>query len=415
MTQTVEKIVLDVPVHHSTQVLVIGGGPAGFATAVTAARKGAQVTVVERGGYLGGMWTLGIVSPFFANKNKPGLNKELREALQTENSWGGLWNIAFDHNQMIMTLDDIALQAGVKMMLYSTAQKAIIKDNKIKGVIVATKSGLVSVSADLVIDCSGDGDIAADAGAEFKFGREEDGLTQPMTMMFKVGGVNPNYPADDIIGWYKELRNRIGEKQLLEKIPYDYPAIIKLPREGEALFQWTHMKKYNGSDADDLTEATLEGRRQVKDALEFLKEIKDVIGDVYLLELPATIGVRDTRRIACDYYISEEDVFSGQKFSDSVSKVTFGIDIHEPAKKAQTVVKHSGFYIPLRSLMVKGISNLMVAGRCISGSWKAHAAYRVTGNCIDMGEAAGSVAVLAASKNKNIRKIDFADLNISIP
>jgi hypothetical protein len=401
----------EIPVAYKTEVLVIGAGPAGFAAAVTAARNGAKTMLVERGGYAGGMWTLGLLCPYFDNDNKGGLNKELKKKLKAVNSWGGLWDISFDRCQMIMALDEMLLGAGVDMLLYSIALEPVMDGDRMKGVIVATKSGLQAVTADIVIDCSGDGDIAAAAGADFKIGRDSDGLAQPMTMMFKIGGLKEDYPKDDIIGWYKVMISRIEEKTLLEKIPYNYPAIVKLPRKGEALIQWTHVKYKCGADANDLTSSTLEARKQIRAALEALKSIKDVIGDVYLLDLPEIIGVRDTRRIKGDYTICDEDVESGFRFEDSICKVNFGIDIHEPGEEEQTVIKHDGFYIPYRSLLPFGFDNLLVAGRCISGSWKAHAAYRVTGNCVAMGEAAGLAAAKAIKENISLREVSGRELS----
>ena len=405
MSKTVKRKSSEVPVKYNTEVLVIGAGPAGFSAAVTAARNGRKVMLVERGGYLGGMWTLGLLSPYFDNRNKGGLNREIQNLLTGRNAWGGLWDISYDHCQMIMALDEIACAAGVDMLLHAMAQEPVMEGSKVKGVIVATKSGPAAILADIVIDCSGDGDIAAAAGADFNIGRDGDGMTQPMTVMFKVGGVKDDYPRDDIIGWYRELIKKVDEQELLREIPYDFPAIIKLPRKGEALLQWTHVKHRCGADADDLTAATLEGRKQVRAAMKALENIKEVIGDVYLLDLPEVIGVRDTRRIIGDYYIQDEDITSGVKFADSICRVTFGVDIHEPDKREQTVERHKGFHIPYRALLPSGVDNLLVAGRCISGSWKAHAAYRVTGNCVAMGEAAGLAAATALSENCSPREI----------
>lgn len=412
---TVKRKTAEVPVRYQTEVLVIGAGPAGFAAAVTAARQGAQVMLVERGGSLGGMWTLGLLSPYFDNHNKGGLNREIRELLSARDSWGGLWNISYDRCQMVMALDEIAIAAGVKMLLYAMAEEPVMDGNRVTGVIVSTKSGPAAIMAEVVIDASGDGDIAARAGAKFDFGRPSDGLTQPMTMLFKIGGVKDDYPRDDIIGWYNKLTERIGAEALLKDIPYDFPAIIRLPRRGEALLQWSHVKRLSGIDADDLTAATLEARRQIRAGMEFLQSIKDILGDVYLLELPEVIGVRDTRRITGDYCISDDDVKSSRKFDDAICHVTFGIDIHEPDEQKQTVVTHHGFQIPFRSLLPQGISHLMTAGRCISGSWTAHAAYRVTGDCVAMGEAAGLAAALAVQRKIAPRELDGKEIARSLP
>lgn len=395
----------EITVRNETDVLVIGAGPAGIGAAISAARAGAKVTLVEYGGKLGGMWTLGLLSPFFDNRHHPGLNAELRTQLQERNAWGGLWNISFDPTQMALLLDELVLAENIDVLLYTIATEPIMDGDAIKGVMVANKSGTQAILAKIVIDCSGDGDIAARAGAPYEIGRPNDGVFQPMTMMFRIGGVKDDYPRDDIIGFYRAICKEVPEDSVLKDVPYNYPAIIKLPRPGEALIQWTHVRYCLGCDGDQLTKATFNGRLQVKHAMKYLQLIKPVLGEVYLLELPAVIGVRETRRITGEYRISDDDVKNGQKHHDSVCTVRFGVDIHEPDKAKQTCWGHPGFDIPYRALVPLKVENLLTAGRCISGSYTAHAAYRVTGNCLAMGEGAGKAAAEAVKNNTTVRKL----------
>ena len=393
----------EVPVRNRAEVLVVGGGPAGFGAAVSAARAGAKVTLVEQGGMLGGMWTLGLLSPFFDNQHHEGLNRELREKLMAHNAWGGLWNMSFDSCEMALLLDEYVTELGIDVLLYTMGCDPILEGDELKGIFIRNKSGEQAILADIVIDCTGDGDIAARSGAPFRMGRESDGVFQPMTMMFKIGGLRPDYSRDDLRSWYNVLIQRMPESELLSEIPYDNPALITLPRRGEALIQWTHVRRCLGTDAEQLTKATFEGRRQVRRALECFKLVRDKLGDVYLLDLPAVIGVRETRRIMGEYVISEEDVKSGASQPDAVCRVHFGVDIHEPEQTRQTCWKHPGFDIPLRSLIPLKVENLLTAGRCISGCFAAHAAYRVTGDCLKIGEAAGAAAAEAIRSGRNIR------------
>ncbi len=411
----VKRKIVDVPVRNQTDVLVVGAGPAGFGAAVAAARAGARVTLVERGGMAGGMWTLGLVSPFFDCKKKGGLNRELREALTERHAWGGLWDIAFDPSEMAMLLDEHLLKERIDCLWYTGAVETIVEGNRVAGVIVEGKSGARAILADVVIDCTGDGDVAAQAGAKFQMGRDDSGACQPMTMMFKLGGVRDDYPKDKTRVWYEELVKRLPEEEVLARVPFSHPAIIKLPRPGEALIQWTHIRKRSGIDADDLSLAVLEGRRQIREALKLFKLIPDVLGDVYLLELPALIGVRETRRILGDYTVTDEDVKAGLSHPDAVCKVFFGVDIHEPDAKHQTNWTHPGFEIPYRAMLPKGFEGLLTAGRCISGSFAAHAAYRVTGDCLAMGEAAGRAAAYAVREKCGLREVPAAVVHYPAP
>lgn len=394
-----------IPVRNTCDVLVVGAGPAGVGAALTAARSGATVTLVEYGGKLGGMWTLGLLSPFFDNKFNEGLNQELRQTLSERGKWGGLWDISFDPTEMAMILDEKALDANIDVLFYTIAQEPIVEDGVIKGVVVHNKSGAQAILAKVVIDCTGDGDIAARAGVPFDYGRPGDGCFQPMTMMFKLGGVNPDYPRDKVLHFYTELCKRVSEDEVLEQVPFNFPALIKLPRPDEALIQWTHIRYMKGTEGDELSRATLEGRKQVRNAMKWFKHIQDVIGDVRLLELPSVIGVRESRRIKGEYMISDDDLKNGTDFPDAICRVHFGVDIHEPDKKKQTNLRHAGFQIPIRSQVPVDIDNLMTAGRCISGSYMAHAAYRVTGDCLVMGEAAGRHACEAINANTTVRAL----------
>lgn len=396
---------MDVPVRNECDILVAGAGPAGIGAAITAARNGAKVTLVEYGGKPGGMWTLGLLSPFFDN-NKEGMNQEIREKLMERKAWGGLWNAAFDPSEMALYLNRLLIDAGVDLLLYTMACEPYMEQNTVKGVFVQNKSGRQVILAKTVIDCTGDGDIAARAGCPFELGRPGDGCCQPMTMMFKIGGLREDYPPDEILTWYKVLEERVKDReQFIKDVPFNFPALVKLPGKGQALIQWTHIRNKCGCNGDELSSAAQNGFLQVENAMRYFNEIKDVLGDVYLLELPAVIGVRETRRIRGEYYITDDDLKSGRKHSDGICLVRMGVDIHEPTGKGQTNLKNPGFDIPFRSLVPLQAENLLTAGRCISGSYMAHAAYRVTGDCLKTGEAAGAKAVEALQKNISVREL----------
>jgi hypothetical protein len=399
----------EVPVHADVDVLVLGGGPAGFGAAVTAGREGVSVVLVERFGALGGMWTAALVNPYFDCLGKGGLNEEIQQHLAGKGCWGGLRNIAYDPEEMVFLLDRLVQESGVQVLLYALATEPIMLGRQICGAVVETKSGPLGIMARQVIDCTGDADIAARAGVPFQSGRPADGLTQPMTMMFRVCGLREDYDLESPTcssDWYRTLCTRLNREEMAAEVPFVNPAIIPLPRPGHAMFQWTHMREFNGTDADDLTRATLEGRRQVQAAIGFLASIKGEVGDLQLVGLPVSIGVRETRRIEGEYTVTAEDCAEGRRFDDGICLVRFGIDIHEPDKHSQTLLKTKPYHIPYRCLVPKGVDNLLVAGRPISGTYEAHASYRVTGNCVAMGEAAGVAAAMAARDGVGPRQLD---------
>lgn len=382
-----------VPVRNRCDVLVVGAGPAGVGAAIAAARAGASVTIVEEGGKLGGMWTLGLVSPLFDTLNKGGLNAEIRSKLAERGAFGGLWDIAFDPVEMELLLDELVLGAGVDALLYTRAVAPIVENGAVIGAFLENKSGSSAVLADWVIDCTGDADLAAAAGVPYDMGAPDTGAPQPMTLMFRVAGVRTDYPRDATNAWYQELAARLGREQLLAGIPFDRPAIVRLPGDaGDAILQWTHVYNVVGSDAEQRSQATFEARKQVRAARAFLREARDILGDVRITSLPSVIGVRESRRIHGEATVTDDDVRLGRHHPDDICEVTFNVDVHNTADSGQTCIRHSGFGIPFGALVPVGVRGLLVAGRPISGSFLAHAAYRVTGNCLAMGEAAGRAA-----------------------
>ena len=157
-----------IPVRNRTEILVVGGGPAGFGAAVSAARAGAKVTLVEQGGLLGGMWTFGLLSPFFDNWHHDGLNRELREKLSLRGAWGGRKEMTFDQNEMVMLLDEYVTSLNIDVLLYTMGTEPILDENLLKGIFIQNKSGTQAILADIVIDCTGDGDIAASVQSNLK-------------------------------------------------------------------------------------------------------------------------------------------------------------------------------------------------------------------------------------------------------
>ncbi|HEX9766167.1 MAG TPA: FAD-dependent oxidoreductase [Nitriliruptorales bacterium] len=403
----------EVPVHDEVDVLVVGGGPAGVGAALSAARAGMRTRLVERYGCLGGIWTAGLLNPYFDGRSKGGIPTEIIDRLHAHGGADATkdWDYVTPLGQLInpeamkYVLDRMAEEAGVEVLLYTYAVGTILEDEAVRGVIVENKSGRSAILATVVIDCTGDGDVAYHAGCEFEYGRIGDGLVQPMTLQFKVSGFDFTQDVGD--HWlYHVLREHNSEEELAA-VPFVNPWAVPIPgMPATVAVQWTHLHGADGTDAESLTRAAVEGRRQVHSAMRLLESARDVLGDVRLIETAMQIGVRETRRIRGEYHLELEDLTAGRSFDDGICRVHFGVDIHVPDGGSQRVIKVQPYHVPYRCLVPLGVEQLLVAGRCISGSHEAHASYRVTGNCVAMGEAAGLAAAQAVEHGLTPREVD---------
>ena len=393
---------LKTPIKGDYDIIVAGGGPAGCGAALSSARCGSKVLLIEENNCLGGMWTMGFVNPMFDFDNKDGITKEIVDTLKEQNQWGGFWNMCFNYEYMKKLLENKLLEAGVEI-LFNTKFSACIKEGKtIKGIIAESAEGRCAYTSKMVIDCTGDGNVAAQAGCEFEIGENGDFKTcQPMTLMFLVGNVNPKFKdglkMDEQMKAVYEKGNR--------EIPFVRPRLIPNPNSSFAVIQFTHMYEYNPLSVQDVTKATIEGRRQMIEAYELLKKYDGDFKDLELISSAPMIGIRESRRIVGEYMLTADDLIEGAKFEDAVADVTFNVDIHRKNDKGQTIIKIKPYQIPLRSLIPKEYSGLLVAGRCISGSHEAMASYRVTGNCCQMGEKAAVCAAYAIENNADIRNV----------
>ncbi len=350
------------------------------------------------------MWTAGLVNPFFDAENKGGIVRELVHLLKEKNAWGGWEGICFDIEVMKSILDEMVSGSGVDILFQTYIADVILENNKINGIIVQNKSGRKAYRSNIVIDCTGDGDVCALAGAEYQIGRPEDGRTQPMTLMFKLGNVDfMQSTPDDLINL---MRKVINENNLRYQIGYKRPYILMLPGKKAAVVQMIHIKDVSPFDAQAMSKAYLQARRDVMSAVELFREFIPELKGVTLEETAPQIGVRESRRILGEYELTFDDLMKGQKFDDGITLCSFPIDIHEPNGNDQNNYFPKPYHIPYRSLVPKRIDGLLMAGRCISGTHEAQASYRVTGNCMAMGEAAGAAAAIAISAGQQPRAIN---------
>lgn len=413
----------NIPVAADYDVIVVGGGPAGFTAALAAARSGAKTMLLEVNGCIGGVWTSGLLSLIIDGTGKPGIMAELLAELKrraTGHSIGGSW--VYDPEAMKLLLEDLLLEAGVGIRLHTRVVAAAAdENNRLRAVVTESKSGREAWTASAFIDCSGDGDLAAQAGCEFEMGRPQDGATQPMTMMGMITGVRSADIAPFIRGSVELQKFGDPKKNLLEEMrkagvspSYEGPTIFEV-RDGFYAIMANH--QYGGSaiDTNDVTEATLQGRREVNHLLAALKKTGGVWKDLELVTTSEHIGTREGRRIRGKYYVAGEDLENGARFDDGICRVKFGIDVHSVDPKQTKAIekkphKAQPYDIPLRALIARDVSGLMMAGRCISGDFIAHSSYRVTGDAVTMGEAAGVASALAKESKTLPEDLPFSEV-----
>lgn len=395
---------LETPIKGEYDVIVVGAGPAGCGAALACAKSGLRTIIIDRFNCLGGAWTTGFMNPLFDEKNKTGMMREIVDELRARSAWGGFWNISFNYEYMKSILERRMKEAGAEILFNTNFSKAICDGNRVTGIIAENVDGRFALKAKYVFDCTGDGHVAASAGCDFEIGEDGDYKTcQAMTLMFLVGNIPEKYKDGLMI--YEKLN--AAYQKAGKTIPFKMPYLIPAPNTHFGVVQFTHMYEYNPLCAKDITEATIEGRRQMMEAFEALTTYDEEFKDLELISSSSVLGIRESRRIVGEYRLCEEDLLEGRQFDDGLCTVSFNVDIHPKDNQAQKCQKITPYQIPLRCLIPKGKYGLMTAGRCISGSHVAHASYRVTGNCFSMGEGAGYAVARAIKDGVDIREVTF--------
>lgn len=405
-----------------TDVLVLGSGPSGFAAAYTAAKNGAKVILVEQSGDIGGISTSGLMSHWTGSCGSPLFKEILRRS--AEKNEGGFKNKItnlIDPEKLKTLYLEMLYEVGCKVMLYTFAEDAICEGDKVLGATVVNKSGKTDIYSRVTVDATGDGDIAAKAGAEFILGRETDNKMQPATIMFKVGGVD--YERAVFLGSFESTYDTPnGELQTLARQHIPYPAGHILTYEstlpGVVTCNMTNAIDIDGTDADDLTRATLTCRRQMDDIVKYLREFVPGYEKCYVISSASLIGIRETRHFKGKYTLNEQDILQAKVFDDYVVKdAYFNFDVHNitgAGLDKTGVQKHfnqtKGYTIPYRCLLPEVIENLLLCGRNISGTHMAHSNFRVMPICVGIGEAAGAAAYIAVNNNCGLNDIDAKDI-----
>ena len=418
---------------HDIDVLVCGGGPAGVCAAVSAAREGARVVLAERFGCLGGNLTLGHVSPILGKVAPGTMADEIRrlldagheDALQVVTRNGPEQHI--DHEEAKGILARLCADAGVTVLLCAPVVDAIMEGNRVAGAVIDTPQGLRRIAAKVVVDATGDGRVAMAAGAECRVGRDGDGATQPMSIEFVVDGVDESCA---ITAWggtdpvklpsgeeYRALCKRMNAAGELPK----NVTIVRLHRtfySGERSVNATQLNGVDALDSAALGRADAELRVQIGQCVAFLRKHVPGYERCRIKSTAGTLGVRETRRVMGDAMLTDDDVAEGRKRADAiVHDAWFLIDIHNPTGGGQAE-GHSHpaqpYDIPYGAFLPKGIDGLLTAGRCISGTHRAHASYRVMTPCMAMGEAVGVAAALAAARGVVPRAVPADDIRATL-
>ena len=403
----------ETPIIAETEVLILGGGPAGMSAAIAAARHGAQTLLVEKYGFLGGTFSAALVCSFCGlHSLQDGEPIQLVHGIVDEflnrlDYYGGLnkprvvlnqtASQSFDVAALKIVADEIALKAGVRLLLHSYAVGVIRQENHIVGLIVENKDGRGIIRADTFIDCSGDGDIChfSDVPA---LDMVEGETTQYPTMIFRVHQVDDHLALSKGKPTFNQLlveANNSGNWNF----PRTTGVLFPQHHQGEWRMNVTQVQLEDGSapdatDAEQLTWAEIEGRRQVADMFRFLKEKVPGFSNSYLLELPAQVGIRQSRNFMGKYILQEEEVIRGSEVSFPIGISTWPIENHVRGKIAWKLLEKSHYNIPLGCLVLKEIDNLYFAGRCGSFTTGALASVRVSGPCMAMGQAVGTAAAL---------------------
>jgi hypothetical protein len=417
-------------------VIICGGGPSGVAAAIAAARRGRRTLLVERYGFCGGMSTAALVNPFsghaFQDQLKShaqrasligGIFKEVALRLREGGGFGSvLVDAAFDEELLKHVYDAMLEEAGVVIRYHTMVTGVQKKAGRLTAIETYSKGGRVDFFAHTFIDCTGDGDLAAMAGCPFTVGRPSDGLTQAMTVSFRMANVD----KEDFLlaGGMREARNLVEpyfQKALQSgELHYPYRNFIHFydyPRPGVLHFNMTRITKVSGLSAEDLTRAEIEGRRQAYIIGGWLIRSTRWFRDAFIDKIACQVGVRETRHVSGLYTLDMEDIVQARKFSDGITRSRYFIDIHNPtgARDPHQVKGGKGrprddygpapgdyYEVPYRSTINSSCSNLIVACRALSATHEAAAAVRVMATMHGVGEAAGIAAARAVSEQMDV-------------
>lgn len=387
-------------------LIVAGGGVAGVAAAVSAAREGLRVLLAEQTGVTGGAMTNALVYPFMRyTLRKSGRVLAAGLFAEMQERWKAYRDTSWETYKLVF--DDLLSEAGAEVLFHAQLFDVTTKDRQVTEISVATCAGKRSLRARMFIDATGDGELFYLVGCDCQLGRQEDGFCQPMTTCFRLGNV-------DIARFQAErpmLEERYRARQAEGKITNPRENILVFFGLGEGIvhFNTTRVIRHDPTDPAALSRAEMIARRQVWEMVKFLREESEAFSHCTLLSLANRVGVRESRKLKGVHILTAEELERGVYFPDTVALGNYGVDIHNPTGTGTTVhyLSDEAYYsIPYRSLLPKEYDNLLVAGRCLSATHEAQSAVRIMPTCVCMGQAAGIAAAVAAETGTALSGVD---------
>ncbi|MBQ7958054.1 MAG: FAD-dependent oxidoreductase [Clostridia bacterium] len=403
-------------------LIVAGGGLSGVAAAVSAAREGLKVLLVEKSGCLGGAISNNLVYPFMPYWTKPywdkngeknylskGIFREMK--VRHDEYVDDCKDHEFNSEYFKIVLDDMTNEAGVDVLFHGVVYDVKTEGRKITGVDITAKGQKITAEADFFVDATGDGELFFLAGCDYQLGRESDNLCQPMTTCFRMSGVD----LDLFTAERPRLQELYKEKQAKGEITNPRENILVFFGVGEDVlhFNTTRVVMLDPTNPFDVSKAEVIARKQIHELIAFLKENSDAFHESALISVAVDIGIRESRKLKGVHILTGDEIINCTRFDDSIALGNYDIDIHNPSGTG-TSHRYFGdgeFYtIPYRSLLPKEFDNLLVAGRCLSATHEAQASVRIMPICCCLGEAAGTAVAIAHKTDTTAHTVDIESL-----
>jgi hypothetical protein len=408
----------------TTDVLVVGGGSSGATAAIAAAQQGADVLLVERYGFLGGISTQ-VLDTFYgfytpgseARKVVGGVPDQVVEALLAQgkalyrpNTYGAGKGITYDPQTLKIIWETLAQQAGATLLYHTFVVDVLQAGDRVTGVVAVNKSGFLQINAKTIIDASGDADVASAAGVPYESGGT-GAPVQSLTTTFHLINVDVEraqaVPKDEL---HAQMQQAAASGN------YDLPrregSVHINPLPGVMVTNMTRVGNIDATDAEQLTQAEIEGRRQAGEYARFLIDCIPGYENADMTSLSHQIGIRESRRIYGDYRLTKDDVLNARKFEDAIAQCGAPIEDHHAGDntKWQYLPDGATYDIPYRALLPQNVEGVLVVGRCLSADHDAHASVRSMGQCMAMGQAAGTAASIAVKQNTMPRGVAITAL-----